>query len=101
MLFMFVVRHMGNGVNMIFAVFLILTVHLMCTLTIEPFVGHFDFVLAFSIFCDYLYSIMKKIFAGFAADSAHPKFKELQRIVMQSAPDTGLLAPVADATGLF
>jgi len=31
------------------------------------------------------------IILGLAADSAHPKFKGLQKIVMKSAPDTGLL----------
>lgn len=31
------------------------------------------------------------IILGFAADSAHPKFRGLQKIVMNSAPDTGLL----------
>ncbi len=31
------------------------------------------------------------VILGLAADSAHPKFKELQKIVMRSAPETGLL----------
>ena len=31
------------------------------------------------------------IILGLAADSAHPKFKGLQKLVMKSAPDTGLL----------
>ncbi len=30
------------------------------------------------------------IILGLAADSAHPKFKQLQKIVMQPAADTGL-----------
>ena len=32
------------------------------------------------------------VILGFAADSSHPKFKGLQKIVMKSAPDTGLLS---------
>jgi len=31
------------------------------------------------------------IILGLAADSSHPKFKGLQKLVMKSAPDTGLL----------
>jgi len=34
------------------------------------------------------------IILGLAADSAHPKFKGLQKIVMKSAPSTGLLDPL-------
>ncbi len=31
------------------------------------------------------------IILGLAADAAHPNFRQLQKIVMKSAPDTGLL----------
>merc|ERR1719391_797874 len=31
------------------------------------------------------------VILGLAADSSHPKFKGLQKLVMKSAPDTGLL----------
>jgi isochorismate hydrolase len=31
------------------------------------------------------------VILGMAADSAHPKFKALQKLVHKSAPDTGLL----------
>ncbi len=31
------------------------------------------------------------IILGLAADASHPNFRQLQKIVMKSAPDTGLL----------
>jgi len=34
------------------------------------------------------------VILGLAPDSAHPKFKGLQKIIMTSAPDTGLLDPL-------
>jgi len=34
----------------------------------------------------------ESVILGFTADSAHPKFKGLQKIVMKSAPDTGLMS---------
>merc|ERR1719431_1208714 len=33
----------------------------------------------------------ERVILGLAADSSHPKFKGLQKLVMKSAPDTGLL----------
>jgi hypothetical protein len=48
---------------------------------------------------DFLFSPLNLV-EGFAADSAHPKFKSLQQLVMQSAPDTGLLTPIPEVTGL-
>ena len=31
------------------------------------------------------------VILGFVQDAAHPKFREVQKIIMESAPDTGLL----------
>ena len=36
------------------------------------------------------------VILGLAADSAHPKFKQLQKIVFESAPDTGLVVNTAN-----
>jgi len=33
----------------------------------------------------------ESVILGFVEDAAHPKFREIQKIIMESAPDSGLL----------
>uniref|UniRef100_A0A0K0DB24 Transcriptional regulator n=1 Tax=Angiostrongylus cantonensis TaxID=6313 RepID=A0A0K0DB24_ANGCA len=34
------------------------------------------------------------VILGLLHDAAHPKFKEVQKLILESAPDTGLVAKV-------
>lgn len=33
----------------------------------------------------------ESVILGFVEDAAHPKFRDVQKIIMESAPDSGLL----------
>lgn len=41
----------------------------------------------------------ESVILGLVGDSAHPKFRDCQKLIMTSAPDTGLLSLLSQKTG--